>query len=126
MRIIIRWLIIVAALFVAVLLVPGIHVESSSAWVAHGVMAILLALANAIIRPILAFFSCGCIVATMGLFMLVVNAFTLYIASTIAVNWLGIGFYVDNFWAALFGSIIVSVVSFVLSMFLLDRRDRPR
>jgi putative membrane protein len=106
--------------------VPGIHVESSSAWVAYGVMAILLALANAIIRPILAFFSCGCIVATMGLFMLVVNAFTLYIASTIAVNWLGIGFYVDNFWAALFGSIIVSVVSFVLSMFLLDRRDRPR
>ena len=126
MKIIVRWLIIVAALFVAALIVPGIQVEDSRAWVAFGVMALVLGLVNAIIRPILAFFSCGCIVATMGLFMLLINAFTLYISSYITVNWLGIGFYVDNFWAALFGSIIVSVVSFVLSMFLLDRRDRAR
>jgi putative membrane protein len=83
-------------------------------------MAIVLGLANAIIRPILALLSCGCIVATMGLFMLVINAFTLWLSSWISVNWLNIGFYVDGFLPALFGGIIVTIVSFVLSMLLKD------
>lgn len=124
MRIIVRWLIIVAALYIANLIVPGIYVEDTRGWVAFSVMAIVLAFVNAIVRPILAFLSCGCIVATMGLFMLVINALTLWLASYISVNWLGIGFVVDGFWAALFGSIIVSVVSFALSIFLPDEERR--
>jgi putative membrane protein len=125
LRIIIRWLIIIAALYVANLLVPGIYVTDDRGWIAFTVMAIVLALVNAIIRPILALLSCGCIVATMGLFMLVVNALTLWLASYISVNWLGVGFVVEGFWPAFFGSIIVSVVSFALSVFLPDE-DRQR
>jgi putative membrane protein len=120
MKLLIRWIIIVISLVVAALVIPGIHVDDTSAWIAFGVMAAVLGLVNAIVRPILAFLSCGCIVATMGLFIFVINAITLWLSSWIATEWLNIGFYVDDFWAALFGSIVVSIVSFVLSLILVD------
>jgi putative membrane protein len=126
MKLVIRWLIIIMALFVAEWLLVDIRVEGTEGWIAFSVMAVVLAFANAIIRPLLVFFSCGCILLTMGLFMLVVNALTLWISSYISVNWLGIGFYVDGFWPAFWGSIIISVVSYVLSMVLLDKRERTR
>ncbi|MFN2196047.1 MAG: phage holin family protein [Anaerolineales bacterium] len=121
MRILVRFLIVMASLFVAYLVVPGITVTDTNGWVAFTVMALILAFANAIIRPILAFFSCGCIIVTMGLFMLVVNALTLWISSYIAQSWFNVGFVVDGFWAAFFGSIIISLVSFALSVFLPDK-----
>ena len=124
MKLIIRWIIIVISLVVAAFIVPGIYVDDNTAWIAFGVMAIILGLVNAIIRPILAFLSCGCIVATMGLFMLVINALTLWFSSWFAVNVLGINFVVDGFLPALLGSIIVSLVSFGLSMFLINDDER--
>jgi putative membrane protein len=120
MKLLVRWIITVIALVVAAIFVPGIEVDDTSAWIAFGVMAAILGLVNAIIRPILAFLSCGCIVATMGLFMLVINAITLWLSSWIATEWLGIGFYVQDFWAAFLGSIVVSAVSLVLSLILKD------
>ena len=119
MKLLIRWVIVFISLIVAALLVPGIHVEGANAWVAFAIMAVILGLVNAIIRPILAFLSCGCIIATLGLFIFVINAFTLWLSAYIA-NLLGISFYVDGFWAALFGALVVSVVSFLLSLLLVD------
>jgi putative membrane protein len=126
MKLLVRWIIVAISLIVAVALIPGIRVEDTNAWIAVGVMAVVLGLVNAIIRPILAFLSCGCIVATLGLFTLVINGFTLWLSSWIAQNWLGVGFYVDGFWPAFWGGIIVGVVSFVLSLVLVDDRDKPR
>lgn len=120
MKLLIRWIIIAISLVVALWLIPGIRIEETTAWIAIGVMAAVLGLVNAIIRPILAFLSCGCIIATMGLFMFVLNAVTLWLASWISVNWLNIGFYVDGFWPAFWGGLIVSIVSFVLSLILVD------
>jgi len=119
MKLILRWLIIAISLYVAVLIVPGITVEGD-AWVAFSVMAIVLALVNAIVRPVLKFLSCGFIVITLGLFVFVINAATFLLASNIAQNVFNVGFYVDGFWPALFGSIIVSIVSVVLSNILID------
>lgn len=119
MKLILRWLIIAISLYVAVLVVPGITVEGD-AWVAFSVMAIVLALVNAVIRPILKLLSCGFIIITLGLFVLVINAGTFMLASNIAQNVFNVGFYVDGFWPALFGSIIVSIVSVVLSNILID------
>ena len=90
------------------------------------VVAVVLGLINAIIRPILMFLSCGLIAATLGLFIFIVNAFTLWLSAYIASNVFGLGFYIDDFWAALFGSIIVSVVSFALSMFLKDEKSNSQ
>ena len=120
LKLFIRWIIIAAALVVAAWLIPGIVISNTNGWVAVGVMAAVLGFVNAIIRPILAFFSCGCIVLTMGLFMLVINAAMLSLASWIVTTIFGVGFYVDGFWSALFGSIVVSLVSFFLSIFLID------
>lgn len=119
-KLLFRWIIVAIALGAAVWLIPGISVKDEKAWIAVAVMAVVLALVNAIIRPILTFLSCGCIIATMGLFMLVINAFTLWLSSYIAVNWLNVGFSVDGFWPAIWGGIVVSIVSFVLSLFVKD------
>ena len=117
MKLVIRWAITAIALVVAIQIVPDIRVEGTNAWVAVGIMAIILGFVNAIIRPILMFLSCGFIVATLGVFILVINAGTLWLSSWIARNWFDVGFYVDGFWAAFWGAIIVSVVSFFLSLF---------
>jgi putative membrane protein len=119
MKLILRWFIIAVSLYVAALIVPGIIVEGD-AWLTFSVMALVLGLVNAIIRPILKFLSCGFIIITLGLFVFVINAATLMLASTIAQNWFGVGFYVEGFLPALLGSIIVSIVSVLLSQILID------
>lgn len=124
MKLIIRWVIVGFALFVAAWLVPGIRIEGN-AWVIYAVMAIILGFINAIIRPILKFLSCGLIIITLGLFVLVVNGLTLWLASAIAVNWFRVGFYVDGFWPAFFGALIVSIVSIILSA-LVKKDETPR
>jgi putative membrane protein len=120
MRLLIRWLITAIALVVTVWLLPGITIEGTNAWVAIGVMAAILGLVNAFVRPILRFFSCGLIALTLGFFLLIINAATLALSSWIAVNWFGVRFIIDGFWPAFWGGIIVSIVSFLLSLFLDD------
>lgn len=119
-RLFVRWLITAIAVAVAMLVVPGIGHSGNSALLAIALTAALLGLANAIVRPILAFLSCGCIIATLGLFVLVINAFTLWLAAWISANVFHTGFYVTGFWPAFWGAIVVSVVSFLLSVFLPD------
>ena len=120
MKLLIRWVITGLSLFAAAWLVPGIQVDDGNAWVAVAVMAVILGLVNAIIRPVLAFLTCPLIILTLGLFVLVINGLTLWLASAIAVNWFGIGFYVNGFWAAFLGALIVSIVSVILSAFVKD------
>jgi len=123
MKLILRWLIIAVSLYVAVLIVPGITVEGD-AWVVFSVMAVILGLVNALIRPILKFFSCGLIILTLGLFVFVINAGTFLLASNIAQSWFNVGFYVDSFWSALLGSLVVSVVTVILSKILIDEEPK--
>lgn len=123
MRLLVRWLIIAVSLFVAAWLVPGIRVEGN-AWLIFTVMAVILGLVNAVVRPVLAFLSCSLIILTLGLFVLVINAITLWLASAIAVNWFHVGFYVDGFWSAFLGALIVSIVSVILSAVIREPHGR--
>jgi len=125
MKIIIRWIITGVAIFLTAWFLPGFNIEGTNGLIAIAVAAFILGLVNALIRPILVFFSCGCIVATLGLFMVVVNAITLYLTSLICQS-LGIGFYIDGFWPAIWGSIIISVISFVLSVILVGDKERGK
>jgi putative membrane protein len=124
MKLFTHWLITVIALVVATLILPDslMSVQGTSAWLAFAVMAIVLGLVNIFIRPILKFLSCGFIILTVGLFMLVINAFLLWFSSWVCLQ-LGIGFVVQWPWGALWGSIIVSVVSFIFHLFI---RESPR
>lgn len=112
-KLLVRWVITTLALFAAALIVKGIRV-SGTAWLAYALMAIILGLVNAIVRPILKVLTCPLILLTLGLFTLVINGFTMWLSARIA-NALGIGFYVDGFWPAFWGALIVSVVSVILS-----------
>lgn len=123
MKLLIRWVIVSLALFAAAWLVPGIRVEGT-AWQVYVLMAVILGLVNAVVRPLLKFLSCPLIILTLGLFVLVINGLTLWLASAIAVNWLGIGFYVDGFWSAFLGALIVSIVSVVLSALVREDSDK--
>jgi len=114
MKLLIRWVISSLALFAAAWLVPGIQVDGGG-WVVYAAMAVILGLVNAIVRPILKLLTCPLILLTLGLFVLVINGATLWLASAIAVNWFNVGFYVDGFWSALLGALIVSIVTVVLS-----------
>jgi putative membrane protein len=113
MKLLIRWVITSLALFAAAYLVPGIRVEGN-AWIVYAVMAIILGLVNAVVRPLLKLLTCPLIILTLGLFTLVVNALSFLVASWLA-QLVDIGFVVDDFWAALLGSLIVSAVTVVLS-----------
>jgi len=122
MKLLVRWVISALALFAAAWLVPGIQVDGGG-WVVYAAMAVILGLVNAIIRPILKLLTCPLILLTLGLFVLVINGFTLWLASLIAVNWFHVGFYIDNFWSAFLGALIVSVVSVILSAVVGEDKD---
>ncbi len=113
-----------AALWVAAFLLKGIHLSSSGAnqlvtilWV-----AVIFGLLNALIKPVLKFFSLPVIILTLGLFTLIVNAAMLELTSWFAGQF-SLAFSVDHFfWDAVFGSIIITVVSMILNRALPDSR----
>jgi len=109
----IRFVINAAALGVAAWLLPGIEVDDAQALL---LAALIFGLANAFIKPILAFVTCPLMILTLGLFTLVLNALMMGLTSWIAEQ-IEVGFRVDDFWDAFLGAIIVSLVSWALSQF---------
>ena len=107
MNLLLRLLINVVALYAVAYLVPGVAVSSPmGAFVA----AVVLGVVNAVLRPILIILSLPLEILTLGLFTFVINAALFWF-----VGHLGIGLLVTGFVPALIGSIILSIVSFVLS-----------
>jgi putative membrane protein len=122
-KLILRWLINAVALYVAAELVPGIHTDGG--WQVLAVMALIFGLVNALIRPILKLLTCPLIMLTLGLFTLVINALMLQLASWLG-RQLGLGFYVAGFWPAFWGALVISVVSFVLTMLIGDEDEERK
>ncbi len=114
MSFLLRLLINAAALWVAIRLVDGIDHRGS--WWSLLVVALVFGALNASVRPLLKLLSLPLLVLTLGLFIFVINALMLMLTGWVS-RLLGLGFYVDGFWAALFGGLIVSVASLLLSMF---------
>jgi putative membrane protein len=126
MKLLLRWLAAAAAVAAATHFVAGIRLDAGPA--AYLGIALLLGLVNAIVRPVLRRLSCGLVVLTLGLFLLVINAAMLLLAAWLARS-LGIAFHVDSFTAAVLGSIVISLVSFLTSLLLddgtrVERRQR--
>jgi putative membrane protein len=117
MRFVIRLLISALALWVAVQIVPGVSYEGE--WAKLLLVALVLGLLNALVRPVLVLLSCPMLIVTLGLFTLVINAFLLWLTSALSGK-LGLGFHVTGFWAAFLGALVVSIVSFLLSVFAPD------
>ncbi len=77
------------------------------------VAAFLLGIVNTIIRPILILLTLPLTLLTLGIFLLIINGLMLWLVSALVG-----GFYVNGFWGAVFGSILISLVSWILSRFL--------
>ncbi len=122
---VIRLLINAAGLWVATLIVPGIGIGSENYLTTLFVVALIFGLVNAVIKPILATLTCPLYILTLGLFTFVVNALMLLLTSFI-VRLIGLDFRVDGFWAALLGAIVISIVSFILSIFINEERGARR
>jgi putative membrane protein len=109
----IRWLILTLAITAASFLMDGIQV--SGFFSALGAAAILGVL-NALFRPILIILTLPINVLTMGLFTFVINAVLLMMVSGVIA-----GFQVKGFWSAVFGSLVISLISWFLSSFISSR-----
>jgi len=109
----IRWLILTVAIMVASYLLDGIRVEHffSALWAAA-----VLGILNALFRPILILFTLPINILSLGLFTFIINALMLKMASGVIT-----GFDVQGFWTAVFGSLIISVISWFLSAFINDK-----
>jgi len=114
MYLLLRLIINAAALFVVAYLVPGVQVSSILGAI---VAALVLGIANAIIKPILIVITLPIEILTLGLFTFIINAVLFWV-----VGHLGIGLVVRGFWPALWGSIILWLVSWALSAILAPRR----
>lgn len=129
MKLIIRLIINAIALWAATWVTGGITLGGSSQTdqvITLLAVALIFGLVNALIRPILKLVTCPFYVLTLGLFTFIVNAIMLMITGAVAESF-GLPFRVDSFSAAFVGSLVVSLVSFLLSLFLSDdRADKKR
>lgn len=106
MRLIVHWLIVAAALWVAETLLPGVQITSGAAL---AVAALVLGLVNALVRPVLSLLALPITILTLGLFYLVVNGAAFGLAAALVP-----GFDIAGFGTAILGALIVSVVSWLL------------
>jgi putative membrane protein len=113
---IIKILINAVALWIAVALLDGLRYGEDSPWPLL-VIALILGVANVIVKPILTVLSLPLVILTLGLFLLVVNALVLALTIAIA-SGIGIDFTSDGFWWTLAGALIVSLVSWGLETLL--------
>jgi len=105
-----RWLILTVAIIVTSYLLDGIHVSGFfSAFFAAALLGIL----NAVFRPILIILTLPINILSLGLFTFVINALMIMMVSGVIS-----GFEVKGFWSAVFGSLLISVVSWALNSFI--------
>jgi putative membrane protein len=112
MGFIIRIVVYTLALLLAANIIPGIRLDSLTSALVAG---LLLGLINAIVRPILVVLTFPITLLTLGLFLLVLNAFCVWLVSVFVS-----GFHVAGFWPAFWGALLVSVVSWILTALISD------
>jgi len=118
-KFILRLAINAVALYLAVLILPGIELTSGPVSILW--LALIFGLVNALFGPLLKFLTCGLIALTLGLFTLVINAFLFWLTSVIGQTF-GIVMVISDpvWWNAFLGGLVVSVVSVIMTMILKD------
>lgn len=114
MRLLATWIINALALLALPYVVPSIRVANLGTAL---VVALVLGLINTLLRPVLILLTLPVTLLTLGLFIFVINALLFQLA-----GYLVRGFEVGGFWPALFGSVVYSLISWVLSALLLHNK----
>jgi putative membrane protein len=113
-----RVLLNAVGLWVAVAIVHGVDVTATTTTgkvATYLVVGLIIGVINAFLRPIVTVLSCPLVLLTLGLFALVVNALMFWLSATIS-DHAGIPFDVDGFRSAFWGALVVSLVSWILSL----------
>ena len=110
-----RWFVTTLGVLAAAGIVDGVQAETALGLLSA---SLLLGILNAFLRPILMIAALPLLVLTLGLFTFVINALLLYFVSNLVK-----GFYVADFWSALKGAIVISIISLIANM-MLGKRAR--
>jgi putative membrane protein len=113
---IIRFLLNGLAVFLTAYLLPNVDVDGYGTAL---IVALVLSIANMIVKPILILFTIPITILTLGLFLLVINAIIILLA-----DYLVDGFFVDGFWWALLFSLILSIFNSLFEDLTKDKKDR--
>ncbi len=114
--------------FIAITVLAGRGIEpvGENVWLTYVVLALIFAVINAILRPILSVLGCPVIILTLGLGVLLINTLLFYLTGLIGARF-GYGFEVNGFWPAFFGALIVSLVGVAMHLILKDElKDHRR
>jgi len=114
-RFLVKWLISAAALLVVVHIFSGVSSENLLTTI---IMALVLGLLNTFLKPILSFFSLPIMLLTLGLFTLIINATTFYLAAHLVK-----GFYVASFGSAFWAALLYSFVTFLINLLIQPRNS---
>jgi len=115
LRLLVIWLVNALALLALPYVFPWVRVDSFTTAL---IAALVLGLVNTLIRPILLLLTLPATLLTLGLFIFVINGLLFW--------WVGSfvqGFHVDGFWAAVFGAIVYSIISWLLSALVPSKSD---
>jgi putative membrane protein len=107
-----RWLLNAVALWLTSEIISGIHVEGIAPLF---FAAIVLGIFNAVLRPLLIIVTLPVNLLTLGLFTFIINGVMLYLTASVVR-----GFTIDGFGSAVVGALVLSIVSFVLNLFIAD------
>jgi putative membrane protein len=112
LKLLLSWVVLAVAFYLTTRIVTGIHVTGGA--VGYLEVALIFGLINAILGPILRFVSLPAIILTFGLFLLLVNGFLLWIVEQVSGT-----LHIDHFfWDAIFGALVLGIVSWVLNALL--------
>ncbi len=115
MEFLIKWAINTIALSIAVLIVKGVWVSGIVPLI---IASLTIGFLNAVLKPVMLILTLPLNILTMGTFTFIINAIMIIIASQIVR-----GFNVSGFWAAFVASLFMSIVSFILNMFVYSNKD---
>lgn len=119
-RFLVRWFVCSLGLWIAAGLLSShisFNTSGSVFWVVL-ISGFILALVNAVIKPLVVLMSLPAILLTLGLFMLVINGF-----SVLLVSWLYKPLMVNNFWGAMLAGVIIGLVNYLVTA-ILESRER--
>ncbi|MGN0072345.1 MAG: phage holin family protein [Coriobacteriales bacterium] len=116
MKFIGRWIATAIAAAAAVFLIPGIDVVGTGSTAMSVILfALVLALINASIKPILQLLGMPITIITLGIFYILINAVLLFLASSITLGLFDTGIYIGSWLSAVFAAIVISIVSTIVS-----------
>jgi putative membrane protein len=128
MRLILRLLANAGALAVATWLLSGITLTAPTTGrkvLTLLIVALIFGIVNAIVKPIFTLVTAVAVLLTLGLFLIVINALMLLLTSWLS-DQVNLGWHVEGFWTAVLGSIIISIISFLVNAFIPEKDERRR